>query len=97
MPHVNVKCKHNKRICYCIDCKGTQICIHNKRKSYCINCNGSEMCIHNKRKIHCIACGGSALCKTHLCEKYASNPKYKGYCLVCFVPLFPDEPNVRYY
>ena len=90
-------CEHKKRKNICIDCNGSQLCIHTKQKIQCKECNGSQICIHNKRKIHCIACGGSALCKTHLCEKYASNPKYKGYCLVCFVHLFPDEPNVRNY
>jgi len=93
----NQLCIHKKRKNLCIDCNGSQICIHTKQKIQCKECNGSQICIHNKRIIHCMICGGSALCKTHLCEKYASNPKYKGYCLVCFVHLFPDEPNVRNY
>jgi hypothetical protein len=38
-----------------------------------------------------------ALCKSPFCVTSASNTKYNGYCLVCFVHLFPDEPNVRNY
>jgi hypothetical protein len=35
-------------------------------------------------------------CKTHLCYTIP-NPKYKGYCLRCFMHLFPNEPNTRNY
>ena len=32
-----------------------------------------------------------------MCETRVSNKKYKGYCLFCFIHLFPDEPNSRNY
>jgi hypothetical protein len=35
-------------------------------------------------------------CNTLNCYIHA-NEKYKGYCLRCFVNLFPDEPNTRNY
>ena len=36
------------------------------------------------------------LCKTPFYESIY-NPKYNGYCLTCFIHLFPDEPNARNY
>jgi hypothetical protein len=36
-------------------------------------------------------------CKTHMCEILVSNKKYKGYCLRCFIHLFPDQPVSRNY
>ena len=38
----------------------------------------------------------SKRCKTKLCETTA-NPKYKGYCLRCFMFIFPDEQVSRNY
>lgn len=35
-------------------------------------------------------------CKTYLCSTLVKE-KYKGYCLFCYVNLFPDEPNTRNY
>jgi hypothetical protein len=35
-------------------------------------------------------------CKSSLCYT-KGNPKYEGYCLRCFVNLFPDKPNTRNY
>lgn len=36
-------------------------------------------------------------CKTLYCDTIPSNPKYKGYCLRCFIYTFPDEPVSRNY
>lgn len=36
-------------------------------------------------------------CKTDLCDTIPSNNKYEGYCLRCFVYLFPDRLNARNY
>jgi hypothetical protein len=36
-------------------------------------------------------------CKTDLCYTIPSNKIYDGYCLRCFVYLFPDMPNSRNY
>jgi len=35
-------------------------------------------------------------CKTHLCDKQV-NEKYNGYCLRCYIHLFPDKPVSRNY
>jgi hypothetical protein len=35
-------------------------------------------------------------CKTEYCNIRA-NRKYNGYCLFCFIHLFPDQPNARNY
>jgi hypothetical protein len=37
------------------------------------------------------------ICKTHLCSTIISNDKYDGYCLRCFIHLFPDKPVSRNY
>ena len=46
---------------------------------------------------YCKECDGSDLCKTPLCNTIAKIKKYNGYCLNCFIHLFPDEPNSRNY
>jgi len=89
-------CEHNKRKAYCIICGGSQICEHKRERSNCKLCNGSQICRHNKRKVYCKQCGGSQLCKSEWCETYG-NHKYDGYCLLCFIHLFPDKPVTRNY
>lgn len=37
----------------------------------------------------------NTLCKTHMCTTHAYNEKYKGYCLNCFIHLFPNEPAYK--
>ena len=36
-------------------------------------------------------------CKTEWCFKLVDNEKYDGYCLFCFMHLFPDKPVSRNY
>jgi hypothetical protein len=38
----------------------------------------------------------SKMCKTHLCGIRA-NEKYEGYCLFCYIHMFPDKPVSRNY
>ena len=89
-------CEHNKRKSHCIECNNSAFCEHGKQKRECRECHGSVFCEHNKRKSHCITCGGSGLCKSYWCERQV-NKKYEGYCISCFVHLFPDKPNTRNY
>jgi hypothetical protein len=89
-------CIHGKDKSICIECEGKNICPHNKIRYQCVTCEGGRICPHKKRKSHCKTCGGSALCKTELCETVA-NPRYEGYCLNCFIHVFPDKPNARNY
>ncbi len=90
------RCEHNKIQYICKLCKGKGRCIHDKIKSICVLCEGSYICPHKKRKSHCKKCGGSALCKSEWCET-TGNVRYDGYCLHCFIHLFPDKPNVKNY
>jgi hypothetical protein len=89
-------CEHKKVKSICVDCRGSQICDHNKIRYQCVECGGKRICIHKKRKSHCKICGGSALCKSEWCET-VGNSKYDGYCVFCFVHLFPDRPTSRNY
>lgn len=36
-------------------------------------------------------------CKSEWCDTRFSNKKYKGYCVYCFMHLFPDEKVARNY
>jgi hypothetical protein len=47
----------------------------------------------------CKECGGSSLCKSTWCETQATNKKYEGYCLSCFVnnPENAGKPTARNY
>jgi hypothetical protein len=37
------------------------------------------------------------MCKTYICNTIISNSTYEGYCLRCYVNIFPDRPNSRNY
>jgi len=50
----------------------------------------NNFCRHDKHKKYCKECDGSALCKSVLCETII-NKKCQGYCMYCFVHLFPDQ------
>jgi hypothetical protein len=89
-------CEHNRQKSRCKECGGNSICEHNKRNSQCKECHGSQICNHYKQKSRCKECGGSALCKSEWCETQVGK-KYDGYCLTCFIHLFPDRPNSRNY
>lgn len=89
-------CIHKKHKRYCKDCGGSQICEHYRRKARCRECGGSQICSHNKQKSQCKECGGSQLCKSEWCKTNGSS-KYEGYCMICFIHLFPDKPNTRNY
>lgn len=106
-------CKHNIQRSHCKECMGSTICEHKltkKRckkctpdafcehgiKDYCSKCHGRLLCPHNKRKQRCKECGGGELCKMDFCETKCSK-KYDGYCLFCYIHLFPDKPVARNY
>jgi len=91
-------CKHEKTREKCNICNPSYYhCEHGITKYLCKPCGGSAFCLHDKYKSRCKKCNGSALCKSEWCETLLSNPKYNGYCLRCFLYLFPDEPNSRNY
>jgi hypothetical protein len=90
-------CSHDRRKSQCKECGGTSICSHGKFKPICKECGGSSICSHGKYKSNCKPCGGKNVCKSSWCETMPTNKKYEGYCLRCFVNLFPDKPNTRNY
>ena len=89
-------CQHNKYKTTCKECGGSQICEHNRKKTCCKECGGSQICEHGRRKSLCKDCGGSSLCKSELCDTQVRS-KYNGYCVRCFIHLFPDQPVTRNY
>jgi hypothetical protein len=59
-----------------------------KTADYCSTHKKENMTdIFNKHKI----------CKTELCNTYATSKKYRGYCIYCFINLFPDEKVSKNY
>lgn len=84
-------CLHWKHIGNCIECGKVEICIHDIRKEICVPCKGSRVCSHDKLKHRCKICDGRALCKSEFCE-ITKNEKYDGYCVHCYIHLFPDKP-----
>lgn len=91
-------CEHGRHKSSCRQCNGSSICEHDRRKNTCKDCNGASICEHGKIKGACKECGsGSYLCKTQSCTTYASNKRYKGYCLRCFMYHYPEVPVVRNY
>ena len=89
-------CEHGKQKSQCRECGGSQICEHNIRKTYCKDCGGGALCEHDKIKKYCKICDGRCLCISSWCETIG-NARYEGYCLTCFIHLFPDKPNTRNY
>ena len=89
--------KNDKTLKTCFTCRTKYNCEHKRRRTNCKDCGGSSICEHKRLRNRCKDCGGSQLCKSELCETRVSNKKYKGYCLFCFIHLFPDEPNSRNY
>jgi len=90
-------CEHGNRKIYCKECGGKGICKHGIYKRNCKDCGGEAYCNHGKFKQYCKDCGGSQLCKSEWCETIASTKKYEGYCMFCFMHLFPDKKVARNY
>ncbi len=89
-------CKHGKQKSCCKECDGSRICTHGIQIPICKNCKGSQICQHEKQKSRCKECDGKQLCKSEWCEKQG-NKNYEGYCLFCYVHLYPDNQIVRNY
>ena len=62
----------------------------------CFNVKGEKTGIYcTKHKKENMVDVVSPTCKTHLCSTRVKNEKYEGYCLRCFIRLFPDKQVVR--
>lgn len=83
-----------------IQYKGTnQQCKHGTRKTRCKECGGGSLCKHNRQRYSCTLCGSAMTCKANkqtMCTTFG-NKKYDGYCLRCYIHLFPDKPVTRNY
>jgi len=95
-------CGHGRRRSECKDCNGASICGHGRRRRICKECDGKGICEHGRERDKCKDCIGEIafknrfLCKSEWCYTYR-NKKYKGYCRLCFMRAFPDEPVARNY
>jgi len=90
-------CEHGKNKIYCKPCGGSGLCEHDKIKRICKLCKGPAICKHSKDKRYCKECDGSACCKSEWCATIPSNKQYEGYCLLCYIHLYPEKPIVRNY
>jgi hypothetical protein len=89
-------CTHGKAKSRCKECGGSAYCPHDKIKFNCRECGGGGFCKHDKLKTRCKECGGVSLCKSEWCHTI-SNKNNDGYCLLCFIHLFPDKKTSRNY
>lgn len=106
-------CEHEKYRQDCVECNGSQFCVHEKKHKNCVECGGSNICEHGKQCKNCVKCGGSNICEHEKyrygcgecgprsckakCGTLAKYEKYEGYCLRCFIHLFPDKQVTRNY
>ena len=92
-----------KRIC-CKDCKTPTMINVISKKCQC----GTAIPCYNEpgqtKSICCKDCKTPTMvdvknkkCKSDWCDTQISNKKYRGYCLFCFMNLFPDEKFSRNY
>ena len=76
-------------ICLYKDCKTRASCNYEGKKvpSFC-----------SEHRLQGMINVDSTMCKTNLCETIVHNKnKNEGYCLYCYIHLFPDAPLSRNY
>ena len=104
LPSCNFEGK-TKRL-YCVNHKLDGMV--NIMKETCINENckitASYNYEYNKKGLYCVSHKLDGMinvknitCKTHLCYISVNNDRYDGYCLRCYINLFPDKPVSRNY
>jgi len=73
-------------------------CIHEGCKTQSVfNVEGSKIALFcAAHKTDCMVDVKNKKCKTHLCSTRVQE-KYDGYCLFCYMHLFPDKPVSRNY
>ena len=88
-------CEHNRQRSKCKECGGASICEHNRERSKCKECGGASICEHNRQRSKCTECYGSRSCQGHLHHGTEcctlGNPRYRQFCVRCFIHLFPTE------
>jgi len=112
MPRKCIVCKEKqasfnfegqKKAIYCASCKTTtMIDVKNKK------CRCKTIPYYNEpgetKPICCKSCKTTTMidvkhkkCNSDWCDTQMSNKKYRGYCLFCFMNLFPNEKVSRNY
>ena len=71
-------------------------CIVCKLKIPNFNLLGEKTATHSKCKLENMIDIKSRKCKSEWCDTQPSNKKYKGYCLFCFMNLFPKKVSRNY-
>ena len=110
---VNRKCACGKRPSFCEPGETRPICCINCKTSTMISINKKCLCGKSvphfnepgqKKPICCSLCKTNTMinihhktCKSDWCQTIPNNKKYKGYCLFCFINLFPDEKVSKNY
>jgi hypothetical protein len=94
-----------KKATHCSGCKLENMVNVTEKK--CILCNIKQPTFNfegEKKATHCSGCKLENMvnvkdkkCKSNWCHTLPSNTKYKGYCLFCFMNLFPNEKVSRNY
>ena len=95
---------NEKNALYCGDCKLENMI--NIKCKICINCNIKQPVFNYKDGKFALYCGDCKLedmidinhkkCKTPLCDIIIGK-KFKGYCLRCFIHIFPESKIIRDY
>jgi len=77
---------------------GHKTCIHpNCKKHPAFNVEGEIKALYcSEHKLENMIDVRNKTCKTHLCNIRVED-KYDGYCLRCYIHLFPDKSNARNY
>lgn len=83
-----------------IDVRNTSCEIEDCKKQPSFNYDGfkgARFCLQHKLDGMIDIKNRKQKCLGELCSVLAGNNKYRGYCLRCFIHLFPDEPVTRNY
>lgn len=92
-------CEHAKQQHMCDVCGGAGMCPHGKQRYACSECLGKGICSHGVHRQSCPPCGGSKVCRGHVSHQTQCHTlgsvRYSGYCVRCFMHLFPDQPVAR--
>jgi hypothetical protein len=101
----NFNFKDEKKALYCAKHKKNEMVDIKNKKCIYNNCYAQPL-YNYENKTKSLYCASHKLnemvdvrnkkCKSYLCNKSVKN-KYDGYCLYCYIHLFPDKPVSRNY
>jgi len=93
-----------KKSMYCAEHRTEEMI--NVRHKTCIECNtipffnnpGEKIGLYcSQHKLNGMVHTNIKTCKSEWCSKQVSREKYDGYCLFCYMHMFPDKPVTRNY